>query len=184
MKIKGSSVQQTLDFVKEKFPNRYSEWMNKLPEDTQKLLSGIIMPISWYPIQEGVIIPTQVIGEVFYNDPIKGSYEVGKYSAGKALNGVYKVFMRIATPHFLVSKAALIFSSYYDKADIKAVEIDQKKTELQFFNFTEDEKFLFYRVAGWIQGALDVLKTKNAKTDIQYFTKDDKFACKIVISWD
>ena len=34
---------------------------------------------------------------------------LGKYSADKALKGIYKVFMRIATPHFLSVKPHLFF---------------------------------------------------------------------------
>ncbi len=184
MKIKGSSVQQTIDFVKEKYPSRYEEWLGTLPAETKKIMTGLVMPVLWYPLQEGVIIPTMHIGNLFYNDPIKGSHEVGRYSAEKALKGIYKVFVRISTPSFMISRASSIFLSYYDNAQIQAVEINSKKTELHFFNFTEDEKFIFHRVAGWVEGALSVLKAKNTKTMVDFYTKEQKFACKITITWD
>ena len=38
MKIKGSAVKATPDFVKEKFGSRYSEWVKSMPEKSRIII--------------------------------------------------------------------------------------------------------------------------------------------------
>lgn len=82
MKIKGTSVLSTLNFVKTKFPGETSKWLNKLPESSQKIFNSPIISGQWFSFMDGMIHPTLTIGEVFYGGDLKkAAHEIGKYSA-------------------------------------------------------------------------------------------------------
>lgn len=38
MEIKGTAVKNTQEFVKTKYPDRYDEWLQSLPEASQKYI--------------------------------------------------------------------------------------------------------------------------------------------------
>jgi len=66
MLVKGTVVSSIDRFVKDNFPNQYSSWLNKLPEESKELFNSSIMATEWYEIEEGVIKPTKIIGNMFY----------------------------------------------------------------------------------------------------------------------
>ena len=125
MQVKGTAVKPTIEFVKIRFPVRYDEWFSKLPDETKEILKDTINATSWYPIQEAYIEPTKLIGELFFDDVYDAAFELGVYSATVGLNGIYKVFIRIATPRFVLVRGLKIFSSYFNTSEVKN-EIQKK----------------------------------------------------------
>ena len=94
MKIKGTAVKTTPEYIKKFHPDKYNDWLSKLPPDSRQIMSQPIIATDWYPLTESVTIPTQVIAEMFFNhDEEKAARTLGGYSAETALKGVYKIFI-------------------------------------------------------------------------------------------
>ena len=105
MKIKGTGIKTTRDFIKTRFPEKYNEWLTTLPESSRKIYTDPISISEWYSIKEGYLIPVDKMIEFFFeNDVDTGAEALGKYSAETALKGVYKVFLLVATPAFLMKR--------------------------------------------------------------------------------
>ena len=80
MLVKGNALESTGLFVKEKYPDRYQEWLNNLPADIAEFYLGTILQGDWYSSRY-VAIPVELIASMFFNgDKSKAYYEVGKYS--------------------------------------------------------------------------------------------------------
>ncbi len=184
MEIKGTSVKPTIDFVKENFPDRYFDWFEKLPPASQQIIKGSINPARWYPINESTIIPTKIAGEMFYNDTKEAAHEIGRYSAEKGLKGIYRIFVRIATPKFIISRAANIFASYFKPSKIEVDKVAGNITYVYIYKFSSDEELMAYRIAGWIQRAFEITNCKNVVTNVERTQKNGEDAYKITVSWD
>lgn len=105
MKVKGTVVNSVKKFVQKEIDGDFDVWMNKLSPKSKEIYSGTILATEWYPIQEGVVEPTRLIGELFYGGDIKkAAWLSGKFSAKDALTGIYKVFVLIATPQFIIRR--------------------------------------------------------------------------------
>ncbi len=183
MEIKGTAVTSTPKFVKIKFGDRFDEWINSLPEESKKILTSPIDVSAWYPLTEAVIIPTEKISELFYNDPEKAAWEAGKFSADIALKGIYKIFIRISSPSFILSRAGNIFSTYYKPSDIKVVENLSKKVVMEFDDFVESDRLIMYRIAGWIERALEMTNCSGINIDVAHSLRDGKPLTTITIEW-
>jgi len=166
MKIKGTAVKSTPQFVKDVHKDKYNKWLASLPQASKDIMQKSIDVTAWYPLTEAVIIPTENIAKLFFSDSKEAAFEVGKYSAEVALKGVYKVFMMIATPIFMISRAAKIFSTYYDPAEIKVVENKNNKALIQVRKFKEKDCLIAYRIAGWLVSALEMMHKKNVRYNI------------------
>lgn len=184
MKIKGTAVRTIPDFVKARFKDRYKEWLDKLPTDSKKILSDTIIPTEWYPLTEGVIVPTEVLGEMIFRNAKEAAMALGKYSAEDALSGVYKVFVMIATPSFMMSRAASIFATYYRPSDIKLVVNKTDNAVFEIRKFEEKDILIAYRIAGWIEKALDIVHRENIRSTVSTRYQDSEFVITIDAKWE
>ncbi|MEW5846611.1 MAG: hypothetical protein AB1777_10160 [Bacteroidota bacterium] len=185
MEIKGTAVKATPDFVKANFINRYSEWVKSLPQASREIIEKPIYATTWYPLIESVIIPTQKVADLFYEgDYPKAAREIGRFSADIALKGIYKIFVRISSPQFVLSRASSIFQTYYQPAEIKVVESADKKAVLQLEKFHIDEKLIMERIAGWIEHTLEITLKSPLKVDVQNIVNGKNLTARITAMWE
>jgi hypothetical protein len=185
MEIKGSAVKATPDFVKEKFGIRYTEWIKSLPEKSRTIIEQPIYATTWYSLMDSVIIPTQRAGDLFFGgNYVNAANEIGRYSADVALKGVYKIFVRVSSPHFVLSRASSIFATYYQPADIKVIESSEKKAVLQLSKFHPNDKLIMNRIAGWIEKTLEITLKSALKVDVENHIEGDNLTSRITVMWD
>lgn len=185
MEIKGSAVKATLDFVKEKFGSRYSEWVKSLPEKSRIIIEQPIYATTWYSLTDSVILPTQKVADLFYaGNSAKAANEIGRYSAEVALKGIYKIFVRVSSPQFVLSRASSIFSTYYQPSDIKIIESADKKAVLQLSKFHPNDKLIMNRIAGWIEKTLEITLKSALKVDVENHVEGSSLTSKITIIWN
>ncbi|RPH33780.1 MAG: hypothetical protein EHM93_03855 [Bacteroidales bacterium] len=185
MEIKGSAVKATPDFVKEKFGARYNEWVKLLPEKSKNIIEQPIYATTWYSLTDSVIVPTQKVAELFYaGNSAKAASEIGRYSADVALKGVYKIFVRVSSPQFVLSRASSIFSTYYQPSEIRVIESAEKKAVLQLSKFHPTEKLIMNRIAGWIEKTLEITLKSALKVDVDNHVEGANLTSKITIMWN
>lgn len=183
MDIKGIAVVSTPKFVKKKFASRYEEWINSLPKTSRDILENQILLSNWYPIKDAIVIPTKKICELFYNNSLEGAKEVGRFSAEEALKGIYKVFIKIATPSFLASRATQVFSTYYRPIQINVVKTESNSSIIRITHFPEPDRITFLRISGWLEGALFVMGFKNANAEITKSLENGDEYTEFFITW-
>ncbi len=185
MNIKGTSLTGTLNFVKNTFPGRIDEWIEELPVRSRKMFLNAILATHWYPIEEGLIIPTKIIAKLFYaGNEKKASYEIGKYSAQEGLKGIYKIFIKVASPKYVLKRSSVIFKTYYEQIDAQITE--DKNNEVTFYikGFKEKEQLIFDRISGWIFEILKIIKTQPL--DVKYLLvpqSGDFVDARILVKW-
>lgn len=167
MEIKGTAVSSIRDFVKTRFLNRYDRWLESLPEESKEIFMGLIDASGWYPIQQGGIIPTRKIAEMFYNgNYMEASLDAGKHSAQKSLTGIYKVFVKAFAPSHIVQRATRIFGTYYRPCELIIKNKTDNSVTMQIDKMTVNNEVIEYRIAGWIHKALEISGAKNITVNI------------------
>ncbi|MCJ7772303.1 MAG: hypothetical protein MUP22_04115 [Desulfobacterales bacterium] len=184
MEVKGSAVNSVPEFVRVKFGERFDEWLDSLSEESKKIMKEHIIPaISWYPIKPSIIEPTRKICELFFGNDEKGAWEAGRFSADKGLIGVYKIFVKLGSPKFIVGRAATIFSSYYKPSSMEIADQSEKKVVLHIIEFPELERLVELRICGWIERALEISGAKTVKVELtKSLTRQDPVT-EIVVEW-
>ncbi len=165
MKVRGSVPKSIDDFVKSNHAGQYDEWKNSLSEKT----AGIIDKAStsaWYPVNEGVVEPTLAMCKLFYPDKRKGAWESGRFSAEYALSGIYKVFVLVSTPSFLLKRASRVITTFYEPTSIEVISSTDKSMELRLTELPIDNELIEYRIGGWMEKALEMCGCKNLTVNI------------------
>jgi hypothetical protein len=186
MDIKGTAIKTTREFVKLNFPTGYDAWIDILPEETRVVYASSILNMAgWYPLKENYQVPTEKIIEMFYGGNVKvGGEALGKFSADVALTGIYKLFLMVATPKYLMTRASVVFSTYYIPSEIKVSVGDNKSITLLITKFTELFPVLEYRIAGWCIRALELCGCKNVQYTINKSLLNGNPYTEYLFSWE
>jgi hypothetical protein len=185
MQVKGTGLVTTRDFVKEKYPNRYDEWLHSLPAESQKIYNGLLMKAGWFPMKEGYLVPMEHIVKLFYHgDEAKGGDALGHFSAEMALTGIYKAFLLIVSPLDLMRRATSMMSTYYEPSKIEVKERSQKQVVMTIEESPGITRAFEYRVAGWCKRALELSNCKNVRYEVTQSVATGSHFTTIVFNWD
>jgi len=167
MEIKGTALLAIRDFVKINHSDKFERWLKMLSEDSKQIYENSIDSTKWYPVESAAIEPTQKISEILFTSDFKiGAWECGKYSAQKGLTGIYKIFVKASSPSFIISRAKDIMARYYRPCEIKVVKNISKSVVLHMTSEENFDPIIEYRIAGWIQKALEISGSKEVVVDI------------------
>jgi hypothetical protein len=163
MDVKGTAVISTPIFVKSRFENRFGEWLDSLSSEARTLMSGKVLATEWYPIDKALLEPTAKICDLFYDGKDIGAWQAGRFSCDYALRGVYKIFVMVASPDYIIKRASRIFSNYYRPSEMKVVDKSANKTILHIVKFPEPNRFIELRIGGWAERALEMCGGKDIR---------------------
>jgi len=114
MKLKGTSLNNVNKFEKNNFASQYEQWLENLLEKSKNIFYSLVLSTNWYKKKDGYIDSVKTIAKLFYESKdTKVVQEVSKYNALTSLQGVYKIFIRVASLNFVVKRAVSIFKTYY-----------------------------------------------------------------------
>lgn len=182
MEVRGSVVSNINDYVKEVHPEGYEQWIASLSEESQNLMTRTTSS-KWYPIDNGILEPTKTMCDQFYDSPKEGAWKSGRFSAEVGLTGIYKVFVVISTPSFLMKRASRVLATFYNPTEVKVIDSSDHSMLVHFTKLPTKNEYLEYRIAGWMEKALEICGCKDlsVRTTRSLAQGDDLF--EVQISW-
>lgn len=170
-------------FVAEVHSHQYEAWRQKLSSASSLLLSSV-SAANWYPVQPGVIAPTQLLCNMFYPNKKEGALASGRYSAEVGLKGIYKVFVLVSSPSFLMKRAGRVLSTFYDPSDLKIISSTDKSMIIQFTQLPLKNELIEYRMVGWMEKALEICGCKNLALTIIKSMANGDAVFEVDITWN
>lgn len=167
MQIKGTAVKSIDSFVRVNYSEQYEQWIENMPPETRVIYSDAILATHWYPLKEAGVAPTKLIGTMFFNSISKGAWESGRFSAESALKGVYKVFVKLASPSYIINRASKIFSTYYTPSKLIIPSSNSKGVVVEIVEFETPESVIEERIGGWMEKALELSGCNEIKINIK-----------------
>ena len=184
MQVKGTAVETLPVFIRTKFGEQgFQKWLQALPQESRKSLDAKILPPLWYPLKETLIDPTVKLCELFYNGRLDGATEQGRYSAEHALKGVYRLFVRLASPETLVTKASTIMPTYYQPSSMEVVEKKNNQSVVRITKFETPHTVIEHRIKGWMERALELTGARNVKAEIGSSLTKGAHYTEFLLSW-
>ncbi|WP_109831976.1 hypothetical protein [Reichenbachiella versicolor] len=165
MKVRGNVVSGINDFVQKKFPEKYALWYDTLSDDSKNIYNKVASS-QWYPVEEAVIEPTRSMCDMFFVNEKKGSWESGRYSAEIALTGVYKVFVLVSKPGFIIKRAGRMLPTFYDDTEIHLIESSDTTMTVHITRLPIKDRIIEYRIAGWMEKAMEICGCHNLKVSL------------------
>ena len=111
--------------------------------------------------------PTEVIARLFYDDQEGVAWELGRFSADFALRGIYKIFVRLGSPNFIVRRASRVFATYYTNAVLRVVDSGSHHAVVHILEFPEPHRLVDRRMGGFMERAVEISGARNVKGTIE-----------------
>ena len=180
MEVRGSVIKNINAYVKDTHPNDYDTWFEALSDASKELMKSSSTS-KWYPIEEGILSPTETLSKLLYPSIKEAAWKSGRYSAEVGLTGIYKVFVLISTPAFMVKRASRVLATFYAPTQVHVVESSDKSMLVHFTQLPTKSECLEYRIAGWMEKALEICGCKelSLQTPKSIAKGDDVFEVKI-----
>jgi hypothetical protein len=184
MQVKGSAIAPMAGFITEKHgATGYNRWLEALTPHAKEVYCGHVMANSWYPFRELMVEPTARMCDLFYGGNVRGAIEAGRYSADIGLKGVYKIFVKVGSPDFILKRASSIMAGYYTPSQLAVAESGPGKAVIHITRFPEPSTFVEARIMGWMQRALEINGCKNVMVKTpKSLTKGDALT-EYLVSW-
>lgn len=186
MEVKGTAVIAIRDYVKNQFGADYNKWIDSLSPEARVIYSSAIDSTKWYPVESGAKDPTEKISQLFFGGNIeKGALASGRFSADKALTGIYKIFVKAANPQYIIKRASRVFATYYRPCEINVVKVPEKGVVLELSKLDKRYEAVEQRITGWCYRALEISGCKDVKI-VNNQIREDSFGpvIEMDMSWN
>lgn len=165
MLVKGVVIKPIHRFVKERYPAQYERWKAELSAESRTVLEhGIVT--SWYPLERAMIEPTQVLCDLVAEPADDVAWEIGRYSADFALRGIFRIFVRLGSPAFIIKRASHVFSTYYTNAVLRVLDSSSHHATLCLLEFPEPNHLVERRIGGYMERAVELSGGRDVESTV------------------
>jgi len=182
--IKGTAVQSSLRYVQERFGDApLAGVLAALPETDRQALGQGVLASSWYPMGTFLRFMQEAERQLAAQEP-DVVRKMGRASCDYGITTVYKIFFKVGSPEFIISRAARVFSSYYDTGELRIVETGPGLAVVDLVGFEGGAPQFCERILGWMQRTLELAGAKNLRSTHSTCVHRGDGACRFEGSWD
>jgi uncharacterized protein (TIGR02265 family) len=180
--VKGSPVRSLQKFIDSELTAGQRESVfNALPAEygtrfRQPVLATETVPV--HMLNRFTVEAAKVKGEAV--DAF--ARRAGREAAGDAVKGVYRFFAMVMTPPALLGKAGQMWSSLYNRGELRVEDQTEKSARIRLHNFPSEAAGCA-RVTGWIERMAELTGVKNISVQqTQCYAKGGQ-CCEWNLKW-
>jgi hypothetical protein len=125
VRCKGSLISGRLGYVEDHFATRWREYLEALSGSTRQIIETGILKSSWYPFE--AFLDVSGTAERLFGD---GDYQVVRAMAARSarvnMPTLYKIFLRLGSPEFMMKKVASLWQVHYDSGVATSIAGDHR----------------------------------------------------------
>jgi len=184
VEIKGSAISDSISSVKNRSGEKeYNKILDLLSIDTRKLFEDAeILFTSWYPLDaftEFLAADIKTTADGDENVLIERSEAVIE----KQLRGIYKIFVKIGSPEFVLNRMSNAHQSYFRGVVIDVTMIDKGKAIIKYTGFDMNHRLIEYAIIGFYKKALEISGAKNVNYKNIASIKEGKGFFELELTW-
>ena len=183
VEIKGSVVLDSITGIQKRDGDAvYEEIRSQLDEETRKMFQGTISGSSWYPLD---LFLRFLAVEI--NKSAGGNEQVLVTRSEKVierqLRGVYKIFVKVGSPEFLMKRIAAVHATYFNGVDIDFKLISPGNAVIRYTGFEPKHRLIGFTTIGFFRKALELSGATDR--DVRYIVPIEagKGYSELSVSW-
>lgn len=180
--VKGTPVRSLQKFIEADLtPEQKEKLFQALPPEPAARFKSAILPTETIPVH----LLNKVTEEAarVKGEPLeKFARRAGREGANDAVKGIYRFFALVLTPPALLSKAGQMWSSIYNRGQLKVSDQTSNSARIALVDFPSELAGCL-RFTGWIDRMAELTGAKDIKVEqVKCFSKGDKH-CEWTITW-
>lgn len=165
--LKAAGVNSVIAVLATMVPKpAFEAWVQQLPQATASLIKHPRLPQSWVPLADINPLWTDSLPGLFHGELHK-LFELGRLQLRADMSGIYRVFLRVASPAFVADRAAAIYGVYGQHCG--ALDVVARSNNSLDIAITErpfPSAALYEYLRGSIAGALELTGVNNLRVEM------------------
>jgi hypothetical protein len=157
VRTKGTSLAAIVRFVRQNWGDDGLTRLaatSRVPE-VVPLIEGKVLAGSWYPF--AYFTELLDTAEALFSGGGDGfARREGASCAEYDLRGVYRVFVRLTSPAFVIERSGKVWRQYYDSGDLVVLETDDFRVRYELRDFGSPHRGHCGTVLGWSERAAEL----------------------------
>lgn len=183
-RVKGTAVHSSMRYVRESFGEAaFANILAALPEEDKVILGQEILASTWYPIASFLHFMQETERQLTKEEP-DVLRKMGRASCDYGVTGVYRIFFRIGSPEFLVSRGVSVFARYYDTGTMRVAEARPGRTVVEVSSFEGGAPQFCERLYGWMYRSLELAGARNLRGSHSSCVHRGDAVCRFEGEWD
>jgi hypothetical protein len=153
-------VRQTVD------SGRWNRFLAAIPPETRMVVEHPPLPITWLPMRP--LLPIwEKANELLFDGDLEKGTDVARRQIREDLSTIYRVFIRVASPRFVCSRAAAIYSTYFrNNGTARVVAETERSADILVEDVALPSPHLYSRMRGSILGGIELTGARNPRVQI------------------
>lgn len=160
-KTKGTDVAALRKLIQLKGQGFEPTFLAALTPELAKLYREIL-PFTWTPVEQQTELYAAAAAALFPGHP-EPMRELGRAMAQQTFSGIYKIFLRIPSMSFILSRVAQMWQTYYDAGEASVEEYTGRSGVLVVRNFPELPRRMREVVCGHLQVLVEATGAKQVR---------------------
>ena len=173
--LKAAGVNSVIAVLATMVPKpAFDAWVRQLPPSTASLIERPRLPQSWVPLADINPLWTESLTGLFGGD-LQKLFELGRLQLRADMSGIYRVFLRVASPAFVADRAAAIYGVYGQHCGTLAVVARTANTlDIAITQRPLPSAAVYEYLRGSIAGALELTGVTNLRVEVVAAPQDNE----------
>jgi len=182
--VKGTAVLASLRYVRERFGDgALARVIEALPDADRAAFGHGALASSWYGM-DGLLRFMQEAEKQLRTQEPDVVRQMGRASCDYGVTTVYKIFFKVGSPEFIITRATRVFSNYYDTGELRIVESGPRRVVGELAGFEGGAPQFCDRIFGWMQRTLELAGAKNLRSAHSACVHRGDPVCRFEGRWD
>jgi hypothetical protein len=180
---KAAGFNSSLETVRQMVgAERFARFVATLPQEARELVEKPPLPVAWIPIEKIIPVHQGVWNELFGGDR-KLVFEMGRRQLHADMSTIYRVFIRLLAPRFVLDRTARIWGTYTRGAGtLRLVRDEERSVDLLLEGHPAKDPLFYEYLRGSMFGIIELTRVGEPSVEIvEGGTGDGR--CRYRIGW-
>jgi hypothetical protein len=182
IKIKGTSVIDALEAVrKREGEQRLGEIIGSLDAASRDVFRRGLLPTNYYSLD--AFVAFLEAGLRLSGDDERILIQRSGAVAERQLTGLYRVFVKLGSPEFVVRRISVIHQTYFVGTAVQVHALQPGEARIRYLGFGKQHRLMEYVMIGFYQKALEICGARNIQAQMSVPMATDGAYCELCVTW-
>jgi len=182
--VRGLSVSLAINYIKKNFGDEgLAKVLDALDQQEREMFKGAMNPMVMYPAKAFIKL-INTADKLYGGGDYDICRQIGRFEAENAFGGLYKVFLELGNPSFVIRRAPLAWRTLNDAGDLEIEQTGDKYVKGKISDYPDFDKGFCWNLLGYFEKVLEMSGAKNVNIkEVRCRCQGDAF-CEYEIRWE
>jgi|SRR5579862_1146448 alkanesulfonate monooxygenase SsuD/methylene tetrahydromethanopterin reductase-like flavin-dependent oxidoreductase (luciferase family) len=183
VQIKGTAVKEAVEQIKAHVDrDAFQNILRQLDTETRKMIENEIVSSNWYSLDlfaRFLEVQNRVLAGGNEEMIIRGAEAANE----RQLRGVYKAFVKVGSPEFVIERLAAVHATYFQGVSIEVQLQGKGKALIKYVGFQKQHRIMGFAIIGFFKKALELSGAKDVLTHFSTPIEEGKGYSELSVAW-